>query len=81
MNRADEQVEDARIVLESLGMDAERCNERSALVFLALLSLDPETDRAEFRKYVDRIAWESEVWCADHPTHMIHYNGVRFLGS
>lgn len=37
-------------------------------------------DRAELRKYVDRIAWESEVWCADHPTHMIHYNGERFLG-
>lgn len=37
-------------------------------------------DRAEFRKYVDRIAWESEVWRADHPTHMIHYNGERFLG-
>ena len=37
-------------------------------------------DRAEFRKYVDTIAWESEVGCADHPTHMIHYNGERFLG-
>lgn len=37
-------------------------------------------DRAEFRKYVDKIAWESEVWCADHPSHMIHYNGERFLG-
>lgn len=37
-------------------------------------------DRADFRKYVDKIAWESEVWCADHPTHMIHYNGERFLG-
>lgn len=37
-------------------------------------------DRAEFRKHVDKIAWESEVWCADHPTHMIHYNGERFLG-
>lgn len=37
-------------------------------------------DRAEFRKYVDKVAWESEVWCADHPTHMIHYNGERFLG-
>lgn len=37
-------------------------------------------DRAEFRKYVDKIAWESDVWCADHPTHMIHYNGERFLG-
>lgn len=37
-------------------------------------------DRSEFRKYVDKISWESEVWCADHPTHMIHYNGERFLG-
>lgn len=37
-------------------------------------------DRTEFRKYVDKIAWETEVWCADHPTHMIHYNGERFLG-
>lgn len=37
-------------------------------------------DRRTFRKYVDEIAWESEVWCADHPTHMIHYNGERFLG-
>lgn len=36
--------------------------------------------RSDFRKYVDKIAWESEVWCADHPTHMIHYNGERFLG-
>ena len=37
-------------------------------------------NRSEFRKYVDKIAWESEVWCADHPTHMIHYDGERFLG-
>lgn len=37
-------------------------------------------DRTEFRKYVDKIAWESEVWCADNPTHMIHFNGERFLG-
>lgn len=37
-------------------------------------------DRAEYRKYATAIAWESEVWCADHPTHLIHYNGTRFLG-
>ena len=36
---AHERVEDARIILESLGMDAERSNERSALVLLALLGL------------------------------------------
>jgi len=37
-------------------------------------------DRAEFRKYVAAVAWETDVWCADHPTHMIHYDGNRFLG-
>jgi adenine-specific DNA-methyltransferase len=26
------------------------------------------------------IAWESVVWCADNPTHLIHFNGDRFLG-
>lgn len=42
-----EYVEDARIVLETLGMDAERSNERSALVLLALLRLTPSESWAE----------------------------------
>lgn len=37
-------------------------------------------DRKEFRKHVADIAWESEVWIADNPAHMIHFNGDRFLG-
>lgn len=36
--------------------------------------------RRTFLKYLDVIAWESEVWIADAPSHMIHFNGVRFLG-
>lgn len=36
--------------------------------------------REEMRKYVVDIAWETEVWCADNPTHLIHFNGERFLG-
>jgi type II restriction enzyme len=36
--------------------------------------------RAVMRKYLTQIAWETEVWCADHPTHLIHFNGERFLG-
>lgn len=36
--------------------------------------------RAEMRKYLRVIAWETEVWCADDPSHMIHFNGERFLG-
>jgi hypothetical protein len=36
--------------------------------------------RAVMRKYLAQIAWETEVWCADNPTHLIHFNGERFLG-
>lgn len=36
--------------------------------------------RAEMRKHLTAIAWETEVWCADHVTHLIHFNGERFLG-
>ncbi|MGH9577076.1 MAG: BsuBI/PstI family type II restriction endonuclease, partial [Terriglobales bacterium] len=35
---------------------------------------------AEFRKYAGDIAWETEVWIADNPDHMIHFNGPKFLG-
>ena len=37
-----DRIQDARLILESLGMDAERSNERSALVFLALANLTPK---------------------------------------
>lgn len=37
-------------------------------------------DRTTFRRYVSDIAWETEVWCADNPSHMIHFDGERFLG-
>ena len=37
-------------------------------------------DRKRLRKYLDEIAWETEVWMADAPDHMIHFNGERFLG-
>lgn len=35
---------------------------------------------AEFRRYAAEIAWETEVWIADNPDHMIHFNGPKFLG-
>lgn len=34
----------------------------------------------EFKKHVTDIAWETEVWLADTPDHMIHFNGDRFIG-
>jgi len=37
-------------------------------------------DRKIMTKYLSEISWETEVWTADAPTHMIHFNGDRFLG-
>ena len=36
--------------------------------------------RESMMKYLADISWETEVWVADAPDHMIHFNGVRFLG-
>jgi hypothetical protein len=36
--------------------------------------------RPVLARYIAEIAWETEVWVADAPTHLIHFNGVRFLG-
>lgn len=33
-----------------------------------------------FKKYASEIVWESEVWIADCPDHMIHFDGDKFLG-
>lgn len=38
------------------------------------------SDFATFKKYAAEIVWESEVWIADTPDHMIHFNGDKFLG-
>lgn len=37
-------------------------------------------DFATYKKFADSLAWETEVWIADMPDHMIHLNGDRFLG-
>lgn len=37
-------------------------------------------DRRTMVKYLDDISWETEVWIAESPTHLIHFNGERFLG-
>lgn len=36
--------------------------------------------RSVMGRYLRDIAWETEVWCADAPSHLIHFNGARFLG-
>lgn len=48
---------------------------RAGLVFVTAF-----LTRGAMVKYLQEIAWETEVWTADHPTHLIHFNGERFLG-
>lgn len=36
--------------------------------------------RAVMTKYLGEIAWETEVWVANAPSHLIHFNCERFLG-
>ena len=36
--------------------------------------------RYDMVKYLSQISWETEVWVAESPTHMIHFDGERFLG-
>lgn len=37
-------------------------------------------DSKTMKKYVAEISWETEVWVAEFPDHMIHFDGQQFLG-
>jgi type II restriction enzyme len=37
-------------------------------------------NRQKFRQFISEIAWETEVWIAENPDHLIHFNGDKFLG-
>lgn len=45
------------------------------LVFVSAFS-----NRAGYRKHQSELAWETEVWIAEEPTHLVHYDGEKFLG-
>lgn len=38
------------------------------------------TSKNDFKKNIMDIAWETEVWTADNPDHLVHFNGEKFLG-
>lgn len=38
-------------------------------------------DFHEFKRHTDNIAWETEVWIASNPDHMIHFNGPKFFSA
>lgn len=37
-------------------------------------------DFKTYKKFSEALAWETEVWIADLPEHMLHLNGDKFLG-
>lgn len=36
---------------------------------------------AKMKKAFENIAWDTEIWVADNPTHMIHKNGDKFISG
>jgi type II restriction enzyme len=48
---------------------------KAGLVFVSCF-----LNRNTMAKYITEIAWETEVWAADNSSHLIHFNGERFLG-
>jgi hypothetical protein len=75
------------VLIEAAGshgpVDSKRHAELKALFagsLAGLVYVSCFTSRVEMRKYLANIAWETEVWCADNPSHLIHFNGERFLG-
>ena len=51
---------------------------RNSNVGLVFVSAFP--NRQIMGKFLSTLAWETEVWVAESPTHLIHFNGDRFLG-
>lgn len=50
-------------------------NSKAGLVYVTAFP-----NRSIMGRYLGDIAWETEVWVANAPSHLIHFNGERFLG-
>lgn len=50
-------------------------NSKAGLVFVTAFP-----KRATMRAYLSVLAWETEVWIADSPDHLIHFDGEKFFG-
>ena len=48
---------------------------KAGLVFVTAFA-----NREAMRSFLTQLSWETEVWIAEDPDHLIHFNGERFLG-
>lgn len=64
-------------------VDAKRHEELTDLFIgtsLGLVYVTAFPSRRLMARYLSAIAWETEVWVAENPSHLIHFDGERFLG-
>ena len=64
-------------------VDAKRYGELKKLfrgAKLGLVFVTAFLNRKTMVRFLGDISWETEVWIADAPDHLIHFNGERFLG-
>lgn len=64
-------------------VDGKRHNELAALFAeskIGLVYVTAFPNRTFMSRHLSEIAWETEVWVADAPSHLIHFDGLRFLG-
>lgn len=64
-------------------VDGKRHNELATLFTdstSGLVYVTAFPNRGFMARYLSDIAWETEVWVADSPSHLIHFNGEHFLG-
>ncbi len=48
---------------------------RAGIVFVTAFA-----SRDAMRSFLPQISWETEVWVAEDPDHLIHFDGERFVG-
>ncbi len=65
-------------------LNAERCIELQRTVLKScphdVIFVTAFLTKTDFAKWSFQIAWETEVWLAETPDHMIHFNGDKFFG-
>ncbi len=64
-------------------IDQKRYNELQILFqesTVGLVFVTAFLTRKDLAKHLSEIAWKTEVWVAESPTHIVHFNGERFLG-
>ena len=70
-------------VTSSGPMDAKRIVELKEMtkgVSAGIIYITAFLNFKKYKEYSDKLAWDTEVWLASMPDHLVHLNGDRFLG-